>query len=386
MAITSITTPNTLSAVRNHIVVEALADSLWATYGRYEIKIVVEWEDGLFSTNWETIDAEISAIPDENNRVLFNLSRLLRQHVELEKPNFSTAAAYNLSSLCRRFRYTLEEWIDGAKNSEIVSTTYYMNQAGFGHVLGQNMDQWVSNGKFLTHQPRTKRVSAFQPELLYFQVPSAAAGTQSITVDITHTNGSQTTGVNPGISSGASSFDVVVFPVGYQALGLDAYADVASWEVYLSSNISERMKYELDCHCSPMDRFYYFANSLGGWDCLRTTGELSVQSSVQGKNVEKILSPFYLPSDHQFEDFDLQQRDEMTQYSGHLTREESLWLKDFLRSPRGYRVGDILPNMEAEGDLVPIIMDRGKTKILEDNEFLYGLKLKYKDGFKNQGL
>jgi hypothetical protein len=385
MPFSNITYPNH-SGVKAPIVISAQMDPNWQTYDDYYVKLVIEVEEVYRSGVFTEMDLEIHQRPGVDNMVSFNVARLLEGKVSNDRPDLQAVpAAYVAGNVVKRFSVRLEEIKDGLLVSQITSPVRQAYLTGFkGNKLNE-LVQYVLSKKFLTHQPLEKVVSYYQPEYLFFI--ASANDTYTLMADLYHKDGSVTVGYLPGLAVTALTGDVIIFPVGYLQLGLENLGPpVEKWDIYLDNSYSEKRTYELDCYFSSLERFYLIANSLGGFDTVRTKGELKVNDEVEGQRVELERGFSYDSSARSYKDIDRNIHEVCVQHTGHISREENYWLKDLLLSEDAYRIGDYYPNHEANGDLVPIVIEAGGTGRYQDQEFLYGFPFTYREAFDSRGI
>lgn len=385
MPISSFVYPNP-SGVKSVMPVYALMDPNWQSYDDYYCRLYIEFEDTYRSGVFTDLDLDIRQRPGPSNGVQFDISRLLQAKLSFDRPSIAgTPSAVLATNVTHRYKVRLEEWKNGLLNGSETSDILHAYLAGFPFNDLQFMPAHINQYKFLTNQPATKEVTEFQLEFLYFIAPST--DTYTLKADLVHENDNTTAGYNPGISIAAEQYDVILFPVGFEQLGLNTInPGVVKWTVYLNDGLSESRVYELACQCSPLDRYYLMSNSLGGYDTVRTTGELAVKDDTQSQRIQKILGTNYVSSNRSFADIDTHIRETCNQHTGHLTKEENFWLKDLLLTEDAYRFGDYLPNLESTGRLVPIVIDRGSIPRYKDQDFLYGFPFSYKEAFESRGV
>lgn len=391
MSITVTRAPKIVSAARNPVGIQVEPDPAWSGFDSYYLKLVFTYELDYKSGTFITSPADIRGYPDQNDLIEFNIKRLLESIVGSDRPNLiSSDNAVINTEMNKRYRIYIEEYQDGVLANTWDSGILHVLNAGFGDDKGQYLYSWVGSLQFLTHQPRIKRITPAQHEYLSYFLFSA--GTISVKMDIFFDDDTQILNYDPGISIVGDDYDVLTFAVSFERLNLIYQTKVVeSYEIWLESSnaskpISERMRYEMDDLCTPLDRYYLFENSLGGYDCLRTTGEMEMSLETSGQTVEKILSPFASTSTRKIYDVNTYSQNTYKQYTGYITFDESIWISDIYRSKDAYRIGGIKPNMDATGNLVPIRIPPGSNEITKDNAFMEGMIFNYQEGYRNQGL
>jgi hypothetical protein len=158
--------------------------------------------------------------------------------------------------------------------------------------------------RFLTWQPAEKWVDVNQPEFLYYLVNFTPKPTE-IRVRVGIIYDDHSTEVLTAMKSVASQYTVYSIPVGFTALGLpaqevNASRGIHSYQVWLSNEADQRLSevrtYYVNRAYEPNIRYLLFANSLGGYDTLRCTGQSNSTLTVKGTAAQRALTPNYLPS------------------------------------------------------------------------------------------
>lgn len=159
--------------------------------------------------------------------------------------------------------------------------------------------------QFLTWQPARKWVETDQPEFLYHLVNYTPTPAElRLRVEVTYQDGSSEM-LTPFTASSISQYTVYSVPVGFMALGLPQ-REVATgkvvhaYQVWLSNETNGRLTevrtYDVNREYLPNKLFLLFANSLGGFDTLRCTGQSTRRLIVKGTDIQRALDPAYLPS------------------------------------------------------------------------------------------
>lgn len=159
--------------------------------------------------------------------------------------------------------------------------------------------------QFLTWQPNNKWVDPIQPEFLYYLVNFTPKPTEiRVRVDIVYTDGTLDTLTAQRMTT-VGQYAVYSIPVGFVALGLPEREAatgkvVHSYQVWIANEANQRLSevrtYYVNRDYEPNVLYLLFANSLGGYDTLRCTGQTSRSLTVQGTAVQRALDPAYLPS------------------------------------------------------------------------------------------
>ena len=159
--------------------------------------------------------------------------------------------------------------------------------------------------RFLTWQPSEKWTDVNQPEFLYYLVNYTPRPTElRLRVEIKYTDGSLG-GSTPQTMTTVGQYVVYGIPVGFAALGLPAVEasqnkEIHSYKVYIANQagqrLSEKRTYYVQRDYEPNVRYLLYANSLGGYDTLRCTGQTSRSLTVKGTAAQRSLDPTYLPT------------------------------------------------------------------------------------------
>ncbi|MCX6216413.1 DUF5977 domain-containing protein [Spirosoma sp.] len=159
--------------------------------------------------------------------------------------------------------------------------------------------------QFLTWQPAQKWVETNQPEFLYYLVNFSPKPSElRLRVAIQYTDGSSDLLTGLSLTT-VSQYTVYSIPVGFQALGLAAREEltsktVQSYQVWVSSETNARLSeirtYHVNRDYEPNTLYLLFANSLGGYDTLRCTGQTSRNLTVKGTAAQRALLADYLPT------------------------------------------------------------------------------------------
>lgn len=378
--------PGKIVSVNNPIGLRVAASFGWEFYDHYQIGIKLYYDKNHTSLFSIIPDMEARVTPDSATGYYdFNLSRMLKGIFSPDRPEWLTNTARFCTKNNFRFYAVVEEYANTQLINSITSNIFRVVDAGFSVPVGQYLETYVNSQKFLTHQPRNKRISTCQKEFLYFSFPSP--GTYTLNADLEFEDGTTLNGYNtiaPSITTG-SAFNIGLFPCGFEALGLDSFVapKVSAYTVYLTGDKSERQRFEIDRTFHPNDRFYLFKNSLGGYDTLRATGRLAESENVSSVVSQKPLPVFYDATFGQIENVGTVSQGVFTQHTGILSSAGADWMKELFRTRDLVRIGDQFHNPEGLGEYWPIVLDQGTNKIREDEDFLYKAKFNYQDAFLN---
>lgn len=393
MSFTALITPDLVSASRNPIPVYLQADPLWASKTDYHFKVILQ-DEKVFRSGSLTTLSTTRVTPDVNGRVTIDLSPTLESLVSHEPPAFP-APIYvtNLAAnMVRRYSLSIQEWSNGAITDARNYPFRLIANAGMGHRSQVSYFTYTHNNRnFLTHQPRVKKVTQVQPEWLYYMIPIGVSLTNiKAKIEPITTGGLSAVSYSDPVA--ATIWDVAIFPVGYKQLRLNDDT-ITGWRVSIEAVggasdgqvISEVMEYKLDCECNPLDRYFVFENSLGGYDSIRLRGKADTEMALTGAQGMKVSSPLSWRMSRNDFTYGTKHSYQAEQATGYLSKEEAAWAHDLLRSDDVYRIGDIYPNENSTGQMTPIVRDGSTLKVLDD-ENIYRLSLKYREAIQHTGL
>lgn len=381
-------------SVRNPVEYRIQAASNWRTYDSYEVRAVVQRENGYRSGSLEVL-VTIPGSPDENDFIYYNLSAVLESLVTHDPPASPKGSSpRRCEKMNARFSISFQEWRDGS----LTDAKHLLNQhvvfAGFDQSAGQYLTTYAYYKKFLTNQPRKKAVTPDQPEWLTWMASDALySGTARLYANVLYADGSSTN-VDTGITMPFIAGDVLQFPAGYNQLGLSSNIgtdDTIGYELYLEEDtssdlLSETMSYTFqDCHCTPLDRFFFFENGLGGTDTVRSRGEAKASLTINGQRARRAPEPFAWQPAHQMVDLQRTRHRSYDQAIGFNNREEQIWLEDLLGSEHAWRLGEDTPNPSSSGILIPINIEPGSTPLLDDASFNHTMSFKYSESLIHRG-
>ncbi len=398
MALTILKGLETIHAVKNNMAFKVRASGGWQAV-EYEVSCSVYRELGYRTTLWEEVDTMIQN-PNANagNEIIFDFHRLLAGFVKHDPPYLNAASGIKKCQLMnQRAMVVVSEKINGIIGYTNKWPNIHFIKAGIdkrAYAKGQRLSDWQQKGLFLTHQPRRKVVTDYQPEWLYWCMN---AGSQHIKLNgqVEYKDGSVGNLPNTYTILNVEGQDVVMYSTGFRQLGLELdplAAEIKKWRVWIEQDsdgtrLSEIMEYELACcDMSQQDRYYVFENSLGGYDSLHTIGELTVGGAIEKQSAQRVLGPYAEAYDRELISFDIQHRHTFKQHISYKNRVEYDWILDLLRSEDVYRLGDLYPNPTVDMDWVPIDIEKGTFEHYKDRQFMQPLQFAYAEALQHQGL
>jgi len=393
MALTFAIGADTLSASGNAIPVKVFGAFNWQSLVNYKIRLRIEVEKVYDSGTYEEVFSG-EVIPAPDGAVEWNLRDILSGFVSKDPPaELSPFQPKKCENQGRRYRYFVEELEDGTVTDTLSSAVLYIYRGAFNYIDGQNLTNWViSEGRFLTFQPRGKPVSDCSPEWLKFIIPTSAT-TARLMVEATLEDNSTETPSSFPSAIPCSQYDVILFASSYEALELDTLSGpVKSWKVWVEdqsgTTISEEMTYILDpAGYSSISRFWIWENRLGGYDTLMTTGELTAKKRINRQTAEAIPSPVRTvgePLAKPIRNYSTSYYYEYDSNSGFMTREGLNWAQAITTSEDVFLIEDYQPNPFGSGTWRPVNMIDSSVQIHRDNDFLRAFRFKSRDAFASR--
>ena len=381
--------PGTYVALRNPIAWELTCDPNWASYDSYYVELVLQIEQVYGSGSFGQ-SIRLREYPNSMSKVVFRIEERIKAFMGEDIPGVNMIGATKLTGSVRRFEVFLQEYTDGVLTHNIAQNLpnglhRFAYDAGFARKQGQGMAAWVAAGKFLTHLPARSDLSDVQPQLLDYVAQGAA--TLQGRVQIFFENDTDITVTLDTIA--AAQGDRIRWGVGWRKAGIHQQGTpVARYQFYVhdgTNEVSERKTFIPQPDSSSNERYYFFQNSLGGYDVLRTAGRLSASMSVSSVQLRRLRDPWATSLDPDTIDRATTHRETCTQAVGYLNRAELDWLRDLRRSERAYRLGDRYPNFKGTGELCPIRIERGETSLYEDDQ-LNEYSFQYTEAYDQVGI
>jgi hypothetical protein len=235
------------------------------------------------------------------------------------------------------------------------------------------------NGRFLTAAPRTQAITSEQPIWLYW-VGRTDARTIRIGGNFTRRSGATGTFLR-GLYVESRGVPVAL-KVGLQQLNLPDDADdpIISYQVWLQNleaiAISEVFTFQVTGACSEFNRYFLFANSLGGCDTVRATGKHETSISVRSQEGRRYLEPAKLERGEDFQ-YGRTSRATFEGSVGYKSASYISYLQDLLNAPAAWLV-DV-----GNARLNPILIAPGDFRLMKDGDDLHTLKFRYSFAWEN---
>ena len=244
----------------------------------------------------------------------------------------------------------------------------------------------VTAKPFNTWQPRTKHVTATEPHFLYFLTDHQLTGANRfhLRAEVYYTDGTTDTAT---LMSGdvQAQWETYYYRVSFNDEGLDALQPTKipyKYTVYIDETLAaittEVCTFWLD-DITRQDRFFFYENSLQGWETLRCNGDHSAVQTVAKTEAANTVQAGYSATDAVVKQKTQSYADQFTVFTGFKTKAEAIHLREFMASENYYEV--------VNGALIPVVVDAGSFELEYDRtgEYSYGLKFRYRHAFINKG-
>jgi len=341
---------------------------------------------------WTQIGEDILPV-DDSLQASFDIHRLFadRVHPEFKFPEASDQIIIERSFHCMEYKVRYFEQfgnpISPQKPTE--SCSFYILAAGISHLQEaiynrQGFSLWDKlgyNQYFLTWSPKDKLIDRWTTEKLYYLVRTSLSSI-CLKVEVHYNDETPTetltkatvfSPVDKAVYEVGCSLNVLQLP-GYDADTIDYYK---VWIEDGSSNrISEIRTFRIDYSYHEDIRQFLFVNSLGGYDTLRTTGDVEDFLELERTTVQKILGPDFTERHHAIAQNIVREAQTYSANTGWLTREQVSWIRDFFLSKQVYQL--------IAGKLVPVLITSTQGKLRRDREDIFSIDFEYRRAFANE--
>jgi hypothetical protein len=304
-------------------------------------------------------DIDVADMLSEENRGHFTLI-------------FETNVRHQVHNILKAFRmYAYEQnGIPPVTGGGSYSDTFYALQGklenfrqGELNYLEKNVTDLLTETRmFLSFAPVTKQTDIYAPERLSWLFQNA--GTYRLWATEYYSNGTVFTAARDEVV--ITGLGVCEFDTSYKSIRTNFDRDLVSYKVWIANSsgeaISEERTYVIDYNFFNNARYFFFKNSLGVYECMRTTGV-----AVKSLNVKKDF--INIPYDKRFTNLDTQEKQlsatsELAYEinSGYFT--DKYWadyFQQFLLSSDVYWL--------KKGTAYPASIRDSKNKVSEDGEY-----------------
>ena len=382
---TGVTVPGTSTSQNLTIIKATLPEN-------YKIHLEVFFEKTYLENNWERV-AKLKATPADINNVSFQINEVL--HSEIKKsyssapiPATDLTEPYLADNLRRYYvRFTEESGSPAVKDNWENGDVNTLLCGGIGQDEFAKADFFsgLNNANsLLTNFPDSKEVSKTQPNYLSFFNYDNEAHTVNLRIFIYDEENVQTNFVTPFLSIEVLPNQTVIFPIGYNQLGLETSGvDIKYYKVHVIDGLTQGIDYSqtrtilVDDSHQEHERFLLYLNAFCLPEVIRCIGELSSDLIITREESTKILPPDYSTTAEEVfqhnEDFEIG----YTYRTGFLNKAEKEALQEMLI------YNDVFEILES-GYLALYITDK-KFKIVErDRQNRFTLQFKTKPRLKKK--
>ncbi len=284
-----------------------------------------------------------------------------------------------------------EKWGDDDYRSMTLSSTYYamhggvswMQQAKYNSDTSSYWAKLCYNKYFLSWAPLTRYIGPAEPVKLYF-VNHTAATTLKLKAKLYTASTNSTITVDTIAAADKGMYEFVLSPakVNYAGLSTETLLRIEVWADDESDvRVSEIRTFILDYSHYEHTRYFIFRNSLGVFECLRTTGLLNRANNYEREIALQDVASDYTSKDREDVSVRNLEKQKFSLSVGWLNRfgnaeEYRNWLRDFSLSREVYQgIGNTLKPVRIISDN----LDRGK-----DRDNVQGFTFEFVNAFTDE--
>jgi hypothetical protein len=326
-------------------------------------KMIAEcWLESLFGSTLYYKIGSIALDPLDDQGV-FDFKTMLNANLVYQIPDFSPTAPVAVNGHNRRFyaRYYEQGGTPVVAGSVTTTTPGYILKAGVtsDEFYGSSKlmeSKFMTPGKFMTNQPRTKKVTKTQMEYLYFVSPAVYTGwlRQRITISLKSYKADI---VIDGVYRAAQEYKVWLYTAGFDQLNLSAHADFADVKSYTvkifhdatGDIVSETFTYIPDEDVYIDDTYFLFTTSCSGVDTAHFTGVKETGFDIEKETIQVSKVWNAAPTIGEYKDVNHMVKNNFSVSSGWITKEEADWLQDLFIAEQKFII--------ASDRFIPIIIN-----------------------------
>ncbi len=384
-------------------ILQAPADHCWSKniiplklqsslpYGAYFDIVISVSEDFYTSGDWIELATQRLYIDDAGTceidmQTIFDASFTTYIKPDVTLPDLQQA--YDKIALAK---FEIAEFAADGTPDDTFSAEFDLYRGGVPKQMEKNgtTPEWFQDeAKWLTWKPKTTVVSKRQPEFLTIKLPvDNSVANLRVRFTVFFDTGNNYDYDIVFTLAGISAYDWYFVPVGFNIHDLGAlepganalYYHVSAANDDTNALLAEGRTYVIDPIDRPYERFFFFANSLMGFDCLRTIGNSIPKPTYTDVDAD-VTAPVYFgdrtPPIQRLESMEEAIR---TVNTGFKSKEEADWLRDFRSSLYTFELDTT--DMET---LIPIILTKKEILPGKDNQDLYALQFDYKIAYDNE--
>jgi hypothetical protein len=311
-----------------------------------------------------------------------NIADLLKPYLEqdFEWPESDASFIFDSPAAMAPFYFMYgEKWGDAQYKALTQSSTYYvmyggvnwMQQAKYNYEGESFWSKLLYNNYFLSWAPLTRIIGPEEPIKLYYINHTAATSLKlKAKLYTASSNSTITIDTVTGVADKAM-YEMVLSPakVGYTGLSGQTLVKIEVWIDNESDvRVSEIRTFILDYSHYEHTRYFIFRNSLGAFECLRTTGLLISAGTYEREIANVEVDSDYISKDREDISVSNIEQQKFTLAMGWLNRygnadEYRNWLRDFAGSREVYQViGNTLKPIRITSSSLDAGKDRDTTK------------------------
>jgi len=309
----------------------------------------------------EAMVGEEAITPDSDGNAVFDVSEYILSFLEnqrLTKFTYPWGSSVFVKHPTHKLAFKLKyaEKYDGQVQQLVNGAFITALMAG-----GNAHNSTTLTNKFLTNTPAIKKISANCPERLYFY--NETGRTVNLQSKKYFSSGSTLTETVGSASLQAGQ----VYEINADILG-SAVPDagtVVKYDLWLATpdgtSISETKTFLIDYRYYRNTDYFYFLNSLGGYDLLRCTG--------RRENTQVIERQEFEDEDRNRRQYYNVMEETYTANTGSISSDMEAWLNDFMLSRDVYWIRD--------GAAVPVIITSKKKTPTQDDQRRFNLSFDF---------
>lgn len=311
---------------------------------------------GYTGSGWESI-VKFNKAP-ANDKIQFDFAHYIDDFLKYDVASINHFYAEQCTNVIRKFYCTIAEKfgnppaiqttvvnpgsiIQSVVDNKHLTIEWFSLKAGFypelARIVGTNQ---FSNAptRFLTNQPRSKKIKRAHREWLYFLFTAGCSGEAKIKFIFSDKFNNQTVVYGLGTGGAVAAKEVWAFPINTRDTGFfydtPAYVKmvVCVWDVANSVALSENVTYTLDENIYTNEREVYFINSLGGLDTVPFYGDETVKANFTNELFERTRTLNDTDLQGDFEQLYVERNNTGVLNSGWKTAEELLWIEELFLS------------------------------------------------------
>jgi len=363
------------------------------------------------NSSWQSvisIEKEPSA-----NKIRTDLQRYANAKLSYDLPEFASYAVpflpnpFRCNNVIKQFRTVIAEifgdvptaqatTLSGATvtnmdGNKFIITPSYISKSGFDASRAKVVNQYQHGyyfQKFLTRQPRTKKIARNQKEWLYWLSDNGYVNGVSINYDVYNLKGELLYSSYERSSAAVSVNEIWCFPIHNDSLGYFVNKNIGKIIVTLIDTISEAViseafTYIADDEYRPEETFLYFTNSDGGVDTIRLFGTKELVADYDREINERTQTITDSVLDGTIEQSSVEKQNSYKVFSGWKTRAELIYIDELLMSLKVF-AQDTVYNPTLLDNTIPVVIVSKQLVPHKTNTNLFGYLIEYQEAIKTE--